>query len=141
MFKQQVVFFDPYPDQTSVNQNAWNFFPDFLKVGNLWGNHKKLSFCPISLPVLDLVSWWKYARKYKMHEIVNPFTAKRTLETSNLIHFMKKNTILLSSRHFFLIKWINFDVLKVFFLLGMGLPFYAFLLSSIFSAWLQIQHW
>ena len=22
VFKQQVVFFDPYPDQTSVNQNA-----------------------------------------------------------------------------------------------------------------------
>ena len=63
VFKQQVYFFDPYPDPTSMNQNVWNSFPDFLKVGNLWGNHKKLSFCPISLPVFDLVSWWKYARK------------------------------------------------------------------------------
>ena len=54
VFKVHVNIFDPYPDQTSVDQNA---FPDFLKVRNLWKHHKKLSFCPISLPVLDFVSW------------------------------------------------------------------------------------
>lgn len=61
VFNVQVDFFDPYPDQSSVDQNAW-IFPDFLNTVSLWEDHKK--FYPISLPVFFyFVSRGKYAKK------------------------------------------------------------------------------